>query len=137
MREITSSCLDITILKEYFKYYPETGFIVWRKKSCIKSRIGAGNFDLMRVERGQLSEEDSEVVAGNRYDGGRKIVFRGKQMKSRRVAWMLYYGEIPNGDVINIDGDVYNDRIENLGVLTRSERMRRLINRTRAEGGIE
>ena len=41
-----------------------------------------------------------------------------------RIAWKLYHGEDPQGDIDHIDGNRTNNRIENLRVVSRAENMR-------------
>lgn len=61
-------------------------------------------------------------IAGT--DAGRyyKVGICGKRIYTHRIVWELHNGPIPQGSVIDhIDGDSYNNSIENLRLCTQSQ----------------
>ena len=52
--------------------------------------------------------------------GYRVITYDGKRYKAHRLAWFLYYGEWPQGQVDHIDENKTNNRISNLRDVSQS-----------------
>jgi len=93
--------LDYNELIKYFVYDYTSG-IIWRK-------INASN-----------------VKAGTRADKPRKdkystIRFNKKKVSAARVAWTMFTGKNPNGEIDHIDGNPSNNKIENLRDVTKSQ----------------
>ena len=44
------------------------------------------------------------------------IKVKGKQYKAHRIAWLLYYGDFPNGNIDHINRDKSDNRISNLRI---------------------
>ena len=47
-----------------------------------------------------------------------QVCIKGKQFKGHRLAWLIYHGEWPAGDIDHINGIRTDNRIENLRVVT-------------------
>lgn len=55
-------------------------------------------------------------------DGYIRVRVGGKEYRAHRVIWEMFNGPIPEGILIDHkDGDVYNNRIENLRAVTRQQ----------------
>lgn len=54
-------------------------------------------------------------------DGGRAITYKGRTFQATRLAWMHYYGTVPEGHVVPKNGDKADLRIDNLKDQPRSE----------------
>lgn len=46
--------------------------------------------------------------------GYRHVIVKGKCYKSHRLAWLLYYGEWPKGQIDHLNGERDDNRISNL-----------------------
>lgn len=91
--------MKIEKAKSVWSYDPETGVVSWN------AREGA--------------------VAGSKNSNGYIIIqFEGRAYKAHRLAWMIFHGTVPNGDVDHINGDRTDNRISNLRVVSRSVNMR-------------
>ncbi|MBR0868936.1 HNH endonuclease [Bradyrhizobium tropiciagri] len=66
--------------------------------------------------------------------GYRQVAFGGKIHSVHRIAWALYYGEHPAGEVDHINGDRSDNRLCNLRLATSSQnnQNRRLCSRNRS-----
>jgi hypothetical protein len=91
--------LTIDRLKEVLKYDPVSGKLFWAKKISVKVVVGA--------------------EAGNAYKGtGKSLYLRvgifGKSYGAHNLAWAIYYGTWPEGELDHKDLDGLNNAIDNL-----------------------
>ena len=88
-------------MNNIFEYDPISGIITW--KVTVNSRAKAGS------------------KAGTKLDTGyRQIRYQGKTYKSHILAWYLYHGRWPKGDLDHKDKIRDNNRISNLRESSRS-----------------
>lgn len=85
-------------------YDASTGVFVWLKDvgKNVKAGSEAGSVKATRVD------------ASGRSVSYRYIRLLGRTVPAARLAWLLHYGEWPQGRIAPIDGDTLNLRIENL-----------------------
>lgn len=95
--------LDVKSASNYLNYNSQTGDFVWKIKTrnCNPGDM-AGNVNC----RGYVS-----------------IWINGKQYYAHRLAWLLYNGSWPIGDIDHINENKSDNRIFNLRVASRSENM--------------
>lgn len=112
-------------LRQLIRYEPETGRLYWKPRH-------PSDFVCAETSRARVSNCWNAKYAGkpieSRMKDGRVIVHfnlgRRYRTQGSRVAWAIYHGAWPDGQVDHIDGDCTNDRINNLRVSTVSENNR-------------
>lgn len=84
--------------------------------------------DIFEYDDGKLRWKQSPrkhligQLAGGRDSTGNSVTTNYKKYQTRRIIWEMFNGEIPPGYFItSIDGDSFNDRIENLKIVQRGE----------------
>lgn len=95
---IVYTCEFEDFLRSFLRYDPDTGDLYLTRG--VKGR------------RRKLTEPLGTVGKG----GYVQITVKGKQLKAHRVAWFLFYGGWPEGQVDHINKDTSDNRIENLRV---------------------
>ena len=69
-------------------------------------------------------------IAGIKTINGNIVSFFSKAYKIRRVVWEMFNGEIPPDHcIIHLDGNKYNNKIENLRMIERREQNFRITNK--------
>lgn len=90
---------------KHFSYNPKTGEICWKEPTC--PRIKAGQVAGCVTKEGYL-----------------RVSFKGGCIAQHRLAWLLHYGEWPDGDIDHINRKRSDNRIENLRIATPKENAR-------------
>ena len=82
-------------LRELVRYCPETGIFTWKSSSINRVKIG-------------------DVAGTLRKDGYFRIQIDGKLYFAHRLAWFYIHGNLPIYHIDHIDGNRFNNRINNL-----------------------
>lgn len=76
--------------------------------------------DLFDYDDGLLMNKSGHIYCNLDKEGYIRVRVSGKEYRAHRLIWQMFNGPIPEGMLIDhIDGDVYNNRIENLRIATR------------------
>lgn len=96
--------IKVETLRDMISYCPETGDLKW------KERYNCGFYGFNAKYAGKRCF----TVADRK--GHLTGTFLGKTLRSHRVAWSIYYGEWPDGQIDHIDGNPNNNSIKNLRI---------------------
>lgn len=116
---------DITpeTCRKLIEYDPATGRLTWKMRDL---RYFADE----RSHRSWNAKWPGKpaIAAECRRPGGQLVRLIGqlldRPVKAHRVAWAIYYGEWPSGELDHINGNPADNRIENLRMVTRTENAR-------------
>lgn len=95
---------------ELFEYCPASGVIRW-KVSCGNAKNGdvAGRYQ---------KQKQMEYL---------RIYVDGAKYLAHRIAWLIYFGELPQQKITHLDRNGLNNMIENLVEASRGNNTRRLL----------
>ncbi|MGO4619051.1 HNH endonuclease signature motif containing protein [Ensifer sp. 2YAB10] len=104
-------------LAALFDYCPVTGVLTWKVRPI-------EDFPSVRTWRMWNSRFAGEP-AGHLSDTGYLVVtLDGDVYKAHLIAWVLYHGSMPGGDVDHISGERSDNRADNMRAVNRSQNMR-------------
>lgn len=123
-------------LRQLLRYEPETGKFFWKErpvemfsgKSQPPERIHA-NWSARFLGK--------EAFTSTNQDGYKESHVRGKCLRAHRVAWAIYYGEWPKGEIDHINGVRDDNRIANLRDSEHCENMRNGLLRADNKSGLK
>jgi hypothetical protein len=88
-------------LKSILFYNPETGIFTWLKPTMSRLKIG-------------------DIAGRKNNKKGMRIGICKKDYLSHRLAWLYVHGKWPNGVIDHIDGNPFNNSIDNLRDVSRT-----------------
>lgn len=94
--------LDINELIELFEYNKDSGVIKWK--------IAQGS-------------KKAGSIAGRFNEGRIDVTYKKRHYKAHRIAWAIFYGNWPCGEIDHIDGNALNNAIENLRDVSKTVNM--------------
>lgn len=109
--------LDVATLRRLFRYDAETGILYWRPRTAVDCPKAGER----QRWNGRYAGDEAFRLKPNGYKEG--MIFRVGH-KAHRVAWAIYYGAWPQGQIDHINGDRADNRIVNLRTVTRSANCR-------------
>jgi hypothetical protein len=116
-------------LSELLDYDPATGILTWRERA---RTLFPSDREHLRWN-GRYAGMRAFTVNSRGYRDG--MIFR-KMHRAHQVAWAIYYGAWPDGQIDHINGDRDDNRIGNLRVVTRSANCRNTKRRSNNSSGI-
>jgi hypothetical protein len=111
--------LDIPHLRECFDYDPETGVITWKVRplSHFRSKRSCNTFNTtFGGKPADKRDHRGYIRIGISRHGHPSVRHR-----AHRIAWALYYGEVPTGFIDHINMDRADNRIVNLRPCTNKD----------------
>lgn len=106
-RRDASKLLPVALLRELLTYDPDTGVLIWRKRTlahCVDARS-------MNAFNATFAGKPAFTAKVRGYSVG---AIKGVPVKASRVAWAMHHGSWPENDVDHEDRDRANNRIKNL-----------------------
>lgn len=103
----------LAMFDELLIYRPFTGSLLWRPRGPHKFRgtIAKSPEAQSNIFNNKLAGKRAGSVAQQPF---RVLGHMGAHFQCDRIAWALYYGAWPKGRVLHLNGDLADDRIENL-----------------------
>lgn len=119
---------SIEYLKSILDYNPSTGVLVWRKR-------GEGSFATLLAARCWNAKYPGKE-AGTKWKRYIKVWVEGRGQKAHRIAWAIYHGNWPEGQIDHINGVFEDNRISNLRVVSNSLNQRNTAMRSNNTSGV-
>ena len=108
---------DYEYAHKRLSYDPETGIFIWKE-------VGPEFFSSETSMKKWLPRFAGKQAGTVSVHGYVKINIRGKIISAHRLAWLMYYGDWPDGMIDHINWEKTDNRINNLRVVTCSENAR-------------
>ncbi|MDN0103053.1 HNH endonuclease signature motif containing protein [Yersinia enterocolitica] len=99
--------IEIQYLLECFLYNHESGALVWKERPYHHFK----NPRAMNTWNARYSNKPASSIDSNGYV---RVRINGKTHKVHRVAWAIYFGSHPDGEIDHIDGVKTHNQISNL-----------------------
>lgn len=127
--------VSVAMLHEMFTLDAETGVIRWKVRPLHHFRASA-----TRTQQHAANQTNSryagKVAFGSRHQlGYLRTELDGKLWQAHRVAFALFHGRFPEGDIDHINGNPSDNRPVNLREVTHAENMRNQRLRTNNKSG--
>lgn len=117
--------LEPSYLRECLHYDPETGALTWLSRPEAHFQSGTkGAAHLAKIWNAKYAGKTAFSQVGSH--GYRTSALRGRRMLAHRVAWAIYFGAWPQGEIDHINGDRTDNRLANLRVVCRSQNAKNL-----------
>lgn len=108
-------------LRKMLRYDADTGVLIWLK-APVTMFDGVDNRKKAYRWNSRYAEKMAFTVIHSA--GYRQAGIMGRLYLAHRVAWAMFYGEWPKGEIDHINGDRSDNRIWNLRQTTRTQNMR-------------
>jgi len=108
---------------EYFTYNPETGDLIWKERDRADFKTNQAYLRFAKASANRPAGARAYTI--RRTPLGIKTKLFGKQLYAHRIIWEMHKGQIPEKMIIDhINGNPWNNRIENLRLASRAENVR-------------
>ena len=111
-------------IRQVLAYNPDTGDMTWLSRDASLFE-GAKRSPVIMAKIWNATWAGKPALANIALGYRRGAVF-GINFQAHRVAWAIFHGEWPKGEIDHIDGDRSNNRISNLRDTSRAENGRNL-----------
>lgn len=111
------------LLRQILRYDAESGKLFWLTRRPDLFKDGRQAKEHSCAKWNTLFAGKEAFTATNRQGYKCGAIF-DRQYKAHRIAWALYHGIAPEGQIDHIDGDRTNNRISNLRDVTNKENSR-------------
>lgn len=111
-------------LRQLVSFNASTGEFMWKARSV--SWFSGGGQHCAEHDCRVWNAKYAGKPAGSldKSVGYLRLSVLGGKIWAQRAAWMIAFGEVPNGQIDHIDGDKLNNRIENLRVVSMADNRR-------------
>ena len=120
-------------LHKYLAYDPATGELTWKART--PEMFEDGDSRLSEAKCQAFNTKFSEKQFGSYNQGYRRGAIMGRSIQGHRIAWAMYHGKWPEGEIDHINGKRSDNRIENLRDVTLSVNQRNRIMSDRNTSG--
>ncbi len=105
------------VLRQLLRYEPDTGSLYWGHRDALffPAAVRSAQHDAAIWNQLYAGQKAFQAVLRNGYMSGQ--VFK-KKMLAHRVAWAIYYGAWPEGQIDHINRVKSDNRIANLRVVS-------------------
>jgi hypothetical protein len=119
-------------LRQMLEYDPDTGVLTWLPRTSEMFGEYGGEQSAK-----WFNENMAGKPAGSGSGGYVRIQINGLTFAAARVAWALYHGEWPVGEIDHINCVKFDNRIANLRVASRAENSRNKCVRSKNKLGVK
>lgn len=111
-------------LRQVLSYNPDTGTLTWLPRP-VEAFTGGYHSAQTNAAKWNARYADREAFTATA-KGYRKGTVSAKTLLAQRVAWAVFYGRWPEGEIDHINGDRADNRIQNLREVAHVQNQRNL-----------
>ncbi len=127
--------IPVDMLRQLLRYEPETGKLFWLERPS--EFFKPGNLGAEHYAAGWNAKfAGKEALTAQARGGYRRGNIFGRPYKAHRIAWALYHGSWPDGEIDHINGTPSDNRILNLRDVSSLENSRNLARKSNNTSGV-
>lgn len=122
-------------LRQMMDYDPATGELTWKPRDAAMFTAGSAGQRVARTPEHKCANWNARLAGkpalnASTTGGYRFGTINKRVLKAHRVAWAMFHGEWPKGDIDHINGDASDNRIANLRDVPHDVNMRNMKRRS-------